>query len=193
MGWFDDLGTRIGDALIAGQYPLGQPMPGGSSEPTPQQRQGMIGSSLLTLGAALSQGARQRLPIGESIGAGWDAMQQRGLQQVQMGLLGTRLGESQRRNATVEMLGRMKPPPGVEPDIWRGMVATDPGRAFELYIRIVRKLAADRGGTAPEPGGGVPQPAEVPGPTAALPAPIARPDPGRSRMPWHPQRRRPVL
>jgi hypothetical protein len=145
MGWFDDVGTRLGDALIAGQYPFTPLVPGGPPGPTPEQRQGMIGSSLLTLGAALSQGARQRLPVGESIAAGWNAMQhgglQRGLQQLQIGVLGSRLGESQRRNATLDMLGRAKPPPGVEPDIWRGMVAADPARAFELYVRILHRAA----------------------------------------------------
>ena len=56
-----------------------------------------------------------------------------------MGVPGGRLGESQRRNGTTDMLGRVKPPPGVDPDVWPGMVAADPARAFELYIRTLNR------------------------------------------------------
>jgi len=150
--WWDKFTTGLGDVLIAPQQPWGTLIPG-MPAPTPAQRAHMISSTLMALGGALSQGARQRLPIGESLAAGWQAAQQggaqRGQQQLQGMLVAGKLGDAKRKNETIEKLGRIKPPPGVDPEVWRGMVAIDPGRAFQLYIKAAaaeRVARADGGG-----------------------------------------------
>ena len=166
--WWDNFTTRLGDVLIAPQQPFGPPVAdptaGSGSAPTQAQRAAMIGGGLLTLGSALSQGARQRAAIGESLGAAWNALQQGGMErakgQLQMGLLGNRLAESQRVNQTRDMLRRMRPPEGVAPDMWPVMVD---GLSGADMLRLL--MAARRGDArgARTYGGGVPPGSANPG------------------------------
>lgn len=154
MGWWDDLGTNIGNALI-GPQTFGSLMP-----VAPEQRGALISNALLSLGGTLAQAGRQGVGPVEALGQGMQNLQQqgaqRGQQQMQQALLMGKLGEQQKRNQTLETLSKTKAPEGWSDDAWKAFVASDPGEAFKVYAASI-KQAHDRaaiGGMGDFPGMG---------------------------------------
>jgi hypothetical protein len=154
--WWDRFTTGLGDMLIAPQS-FGSLMP----PPTdPAQRQAMIANGLMTLGTAITQGARTRSPVMESVGQGWQQIQRQGQeraqQQLQTGLLMGKLGEQQRRNQTREVL-KKQAPPGYTPETWGAFVDSVDGPALlkvHQQAQADARAAAAYGGPAWLPGGG---------------------------------------
>lgn len=168
MGWWDDLGTNIGNALIG-------PQTFGSLMPTPpEQRGAMITNALLSLGGTLSQAGRQGIGPVEALGQGFQNLQTqgaaRGQQQLQSMLLMGKIGEQQKRNQTLETLSKTKAPEGWSDDAWKAFVASDPGEAFKVYAASI-KQAQDRaaiGGMGDFPGMGGPSGTSAGRPTGAI-------------------------
>jgi hypothetical protein len=166
--WWDAFTTRMGDALVGPQQPWGTLVPGMQAP----DRQQAIGQTLLSLGAALGQGARERKPVIESLGTGFQNAQQQGIQrtnqQLQGMLVGSKLQEAQRANQTRAALMK-NPPAGMTPE----MIAFLPAEAIgKLWIENLRadKMAGAYdgagGGSAPPTGapaaGGAPSPGGQP-------------------------------
>lgn len=155
MSWWDDFTTRMGDALIAPQLPPPtQPGGPGPARPPvdPAQRQALIANGLLGLGGTLSAAGRGGMGPVEGLGAGMMNLQAQGrrsaMDQLQMGLMAGRVGEAQRANQTRDMLARIRPPPGVDAELWQGLVATNPGAAFRIYVEQQRRARM----APPQPG-----------------------------------------
>lgn len=148
MSWWDDITTRMGDALVQPQNPWGQMMP-----TPPGDRRQMISNALITLGGNLAAGGQAGQPFMASLNQGFQNLAEqgtrRGYQQLQGYMLGSKIQEAQRQNQTREALKKntaLLSSMGLTPELVDMLPADQLGKLWVESARDMRTTRALGGG-----------------------------------------------